>query len=726
MGAEALGFPEIMPETRKVLYVAALIAILILAFTVRMQPTKYGIYLYEYDPYFMYWVTEKLVQHGPLYWFDLTADNVKNFWYPWGRDVWRTEYPGVPILGYIAYNVGRIFMPNTPMNELIMLIGVILPPLAGVFEVLAVFLIGREIRDEKTGLIAAFMAAVMASAIDRTIAGFYTKLGFGVMFFLYSILFFIKSVKQGFSGKGAVYALFSGIFLGLVGFTWGGYYYAVLVFSTYAILVAILGRNSKEFTIMYTLTATTATVILVLTPKITPAFLTSLSGLSMILSLFVLYLDLTMKNIGYSPFKRALTLISLGAIGLSSYLILVITGHTSPLPGRALSIILPWLRFEKELALFASVAEHASISWDYIFYHLSIAFIFIPIGLAFLAKELKPETLIVFTVSLSAIYGVTSAAYLAHLAGPLAALAGSFGLAVLVEALVKELVKKPPKGKKVRYFAKVNPVPVIGVLIVIVLVVATIAPLGIKGADVSPTIVSPQASSRGKNFAWIKALEYVRNNLPKDAIVNAWWDYGYWITVIGNRTSICDNATLNGTQIKLMAWALMGNETYATNIFLNKFKEPHEFTYLLLFEVFYHGKTRTGEDVLVIWHGGDISKSAAIISVGGLNATEYFGGGVGEPNWFSNKTREALLYRAILWGAYNVSQENGWTLILNTPYGYLPLPATPLKPLRIFELEKVFYDTTPTRGGEYVVIVVLYKLNYEKYLATLNQTTISP
>ncbi len=712
-----MDLPEIMPKTRKVFYVAALIAILLLAFTIRMQPTKYGIYLYEYDPYFMYWVTEKLVDHGPLYWFDLTADNVKNFWYPWGRDVWRTEYPGVPTLGYLAYNIGRVFVPNIPENELLMIIGVVLPPIAGVFEVLAIFLIGRELRDEKTGLLGAFMAAIMASAIDRTIAGFYTKLGFGVMFFLYSIFFFIKSIRLSFTGKGALYALISGIFLGLVGFTWGGYDYAILVYASYAILVAILGINTKEFTTTYTLTISTATAILVLVPKIGATFMLSLSGIALILSLIVLYIDLTMKNLGYSAFKRALMLTSLGIIGLASYIILVITGHTSPLPVRALSIILPWLRFEKHLVLFASVAEHASISWDYVFYHLSAAFIFIPLGLAYLLKERRFETLLIFVAAASAVYGVTSAAYLAHLAGPLAALAGSYGLIILSETLMKELAKKPPKGKRVRYFAKINPVPIIGVLLVMVLVVSILSPLGIRGADVAPTIVSPQASTKGKNLAWLKALEYIRNNLPEDAVVNAWWDYGYWITVVGNRTSLCDNATINGTQIKLMAWALMGNETYAADIFLNKFKEPPNAIYLLTFEVFYHVKTKTGEDLLVIWRGGDISKSMAIVSVGGLNATEYFGGGVGEPNWFSNKSRQALLYKAILWGALNVSQENGWTFALRTPQGLIPMLAIPIEPMKIFDLVKVFYDTTPTAGGEYVVIVVLYKLNYEKYLA---------
>jgi len=36
-------------------------------------------------------------------------------------------------------------------------------------------------------------------------------------------------------------------------------------------------------------------------------------------------------------------------------------------------------------------------------------------------------------------------------------------------------------------------------------------------------------------------------------VIAAWWDYGYWITAIADRTTLIDNATINQAQIKKVA-----------------------------------------------------------------------------------------------------------------------------------------------------------------------------
>ena len=50
-----------------------------------------------------------------------------------------------------------------------------------------------------------------------------------------------------------------------------------------------------------------------------------------------------------------------------------------------------------------------------------------------------------------------------------------------------------------------------------------------------------------------------KENTPEDAIVASWWDYGYWITTLSERTTLADNATLNDWQIKKIAYALITN-----------------------------------------------------------------------------------------------------------------------------------------------------------------------
>jgi hypothetical protein len=49
----------------------------------------------------------------------------------------------------------------------------------------------------------------------------------------------------------------------------------------------------------------------------------------------------------------------------------------------------------------------------------------------------------------------------------------------------------------------------------------------------------------------------------------AWWDYGYWITALGNRTTLADNGTQNTTQIAMIAQMFMRNETTAVPMMRN-------------------------------------------------------------------------------------------------------------------------------------------------------------
>ena len=46
-----------------------------------------------------------------------------------------------------------------------------------------------------------------------------------------------------------------------------------------------------------------------------------------------------------------------------------------------------------------------------------------------------------------------------------------------------------------------------------------------------------------------EAYYWLRQNTPEDAKVMSWWDYGYQITAMANRTILVDNNTWNNTHI---------------------------------------------------------------------------------------------------------------------------------------------------------------------------------
>ena len=107
----------------------------------------------------------------------------------------------------------------------------------------------------------------------------------------------------------------------------------------------------------------------------------------------------------------------------------------------------------------------------------------------------------------------------------------------------------------------------------------------------NPTIVMKGTLKSGKEVLvddYRECYWWIRDNTPKDARIMAWWDYGYQISAIANRTTIADGNTWNHEHIALLGRALTSSE-----------KEGHRIA-------------RHLADYVLVWAGGggdDIAKS---------------------------------------------------------------------------------------------------------------------
>lgn len=63
-----------------------------------------------------------------------------------------------------------------------------------------------------------------------------------------------------------------------------------------------------------------------------------------------------------------------------------------------------------------------------------------------------------------------------------------------------------------------------------------------------------------------EAYWYLRDSTPEDSRVMAWWDYGYQINGVGNRTTIADGNTWNHEHIALLGRCLVSNEEESHNL----------------------------------------------------------------------------------------------------------------------------------------------------------------
>jgi len=76
-------------------------------------------------------------------------------------------------------------------------------------------------------------------------------------------------------------------------------------------------------------------------------------------------------------------------------------------------------------------------------------------------------------------------------------------------------------------------------------------------AEFPPTILHGGSFFQMSTNDWPHAMDWLKNNTSEDAIIASWWDYGYWITTLSDRTTIVDNATVIDWQIKKMAYSLI-------------------------------------------------------------------------------------------------------------------------------------------------------------------------
>jgi len=85
----------------------------------------------------------------------------------------------------------------------------------------------------------------------------------------------------------------------------------------------------------------------------------------------------------------------------------------------------------------------------------------------------------------------------------------------------------------------------------------------------SPSIVLSAKHHDGSRIIFDdfrEAYWWLRMNTAEDARVMSWWDYGYQITAMANRTVLVDNNTWNNTHISQVGQAMSSDEDFAYEI----------------------------------------------------------------------------------------------------------------------------------------------------------------
>ena len=372
--------------------------------------------------------------------------------------------------------------------------------------------------------------------------------------------------------------LMGGLLIGYANTAWGGGDYFSAAFGLIFILIPFLNLDMAGYTpAIISFTASTLFMSAVF-PRPGVAIVTNPVGLVLIGGTIFTLVAQWAKTWAKPTEYRSTLLKFLFGFGLAG-LTLLSFGLVGGLTLRYITAIAPWARSGN--ALVQSVAEHFVPTGADYFTSYAILLCFGMAGalVAFRRRGIPMIYALVF--GLTGLYFSAAFSRLLVYSSIALGLLGGIGFAELAYAIVKPTAT--PLVKKKQAPTSRNEMKVVFSIAVIALVVLPAGSFWIPNpipctysgqlfcnnspADTGVSIVNGATIySRGAFNDWIQTLQWVRTETPTNSVVVSWWDYGYWFAVIGNRTTVVDNATLNSTRIQQVGQMLMSNVTQAATI----------------------------------------------------------------------------------------------------------------------------------------------------------------
>ena len=545
-----------------VIEVIALSLVVAIAIIVRLMPIRWGFYLNEFDPYLQWRMAQYVVDHGFLAWFKW-HDTLS--WYPYGADM-----PTWNLYGE-AFVVAAITMflrwAGTGAN--VFDVAVIFPVVAGTLTVIAAYFLGKDLWGKGVGMFTALFLALNASSISRTQLGFLRHEPLGVLLMILIFLFFRRAtIPNSSTRKTMIYATLAGLSLYYLAASWAAFYYPLDLLVLYVVILAIVGRSSRKLFLAYSVCMG---IFMLFTPFLVPKLgFGSLSDLTFLVvpAAEVLLLAREASTYVTSRNVRVYTL-TLSVIATAAIILVLSYFNIIANPGgKFYAVINPLVR--GDVPIIQSVAEHQPATWSSFFYEFGSLIFLGLLGFVFILQRARNEDVFLLLWGLTGIYFAASFVRLTLLLAPAFCILAAIGTVELGKPavdIIREAVIYPKR--KTRVIARIG--REFGVAIFLILLVLLVPTFWrtVQASYQPATIVTssiPTAPTEGQELKysdWLEALSWMRENTPPDSVVFAWWDYGYWITALGQRRSVADNGTQNSTQIGMIAQTFLDNTTMA-------------------------------------------------------------------------------------------------------------------------------------------------------------------
>ncbi|KIP03820.1 glycosyltransferase family 66 protein [Phlebiopsis gigantea 11061_1 CR5-6] len=646
--------PETVANTSSLLRIVALALISAAAISSRLfAVVNFESIIHEFDPWFNYRATRLLASKG-FYafwnWFDPTA------WYPLGRVVGGTVYPGLMATSGVIYNIlHALHLPVDIRN-----ICVLLAPGFSAFTAWSTYMFTKEMKDESAGLLAAAFIGIVPGYISRSVAGSYDNEAIAIFLLMFTFFCWIKALKTGSALFGTVAALF---YFYMVA-AWGGYAFITNMIPLHALTLMIMGRFSSRLYVAYTSWYAIGTLASMQVPFVgfqpirTSEHMAALGVFGLLQ--IVAFAELVRSHVSSKQFRTLLyaSVIGMGIVGALAIVGLTYKGWIAPWTGRFYSL---WDTgyAKKYIPIIASVSEHQPTAWPSFFMDLHFLVFLFPAGVVMCFTKLRDEHIFVILYSVVASYFAGVMVRLMLTLTPVVCVAAAIAFSSLLDTYIDPSEPAPTAAEAIeddsasqdvtKKVKKAAPPPPMGFMeFLSTLSGNTSRPRGIFGlnsrlvvllnalgmlvffvvhctwvtanAYSSPSVVLASHNPDGSQHIiddFREAYYWLRQNTPKDAVVMSWWDYGYQIAGMADRPTLVDNNTWNNTHIATVGKAMSSTEEVAYPIL-----RKHDVDYVL---VIFGG--------LLGYSGDDINKFLWMVRI----AQGVWPDEIQEPNYFTKQ-----------------------------------------------------------------------------------------
>ncbi len=572
-----------LPEVKKshliiTLEIVCIAIIMILAFTIRTLPLKWGAYLSEFDPYWHYYVAQYLVDNGAGWIFTDSWHDMRT-WFPIGRDVASSTPMGLPLTAAAIFLLLKGAGFQTQLYDL----AVYFPPFMAALTSLAIYFLGKDLGGREVGILSSLFIALSGAHIMRTTLGFFKHETIGVFTIIMVILLFLRAIDSKKSLKNCmIYSILAGLALFYLNISWGASFYMTGILPLFAIIAIIFKRYSTRLLIAYFITEGLGMALAAPFPRPGLGIIFSAGALPTLAGFFILALYEGLRHLQSLKAKWYIPTIICIVIPIIAFATLYQTGAIPTIASKFLTVINPALRgVGSSGAIVESVAEHRMSTWSTFYHSYGNILFLVPIGIYFGYKRASSRDIFIIIFVITALYATSSYIRLNLILAPALCLIGAFGLVEISKPLINGIKASLKSDEK-----KKSTLPQIDwrigftFITILILILAPTFLRAINSSEMPVTIASASIPLKEERDDWLDALAWIDKNIPKGTPVVCWWDYGYWVAIGGNSTSVADNGTIDTEQIAKIGQILLSNETKALDLCREYFSADYVLVFL--------------------------------------------------------------------------------------------------------------------------------------------------